>query len=114
MRFRDAEDREAFGDVGFGPIGRLRLGLGVGLDEACQAGLGVCPVVGIEDGGDVGGDFAFEVLLGDVLQRVLLEMELPALPWGCTEAGLECGFEAGVGFRGGELGNADTTLSEAV
>lgn len=40
----------------------------------------MCLVVGVEDGFDVGGDFAFEVLFGDVVLRILLEVKLATLP----------------------------------
>ena len=53
-----------------------------GFNEVFEALFGVGLVVGIEDGFDVGCDLAFEVLFGDVVLGVLLEMKLAALPWG--------------------------------
>ncbi len=55
-------------------------------------------VVGVEDGSDVGGYFAFEVLFGDVLLGVLLEVKLATLPGGGAEASSEGGAQAAVGI----------------
>ena len=71
-------------------------------------------VVGVKYRGNVGGDFAFEVLFGDVLLGVLLEVELAALPGGGGEAGSEGGSQAGVGVGGDEVGNSQAALAQAV
>jgi len=76
VSFGKREDGEAFGEVAFGPLGELGLGLGVGCDEDCKASFSVCAVVGVEDSSDIGGNFAFEFLFGDVLLGVLLKVEL--------------------------------------
>ena len=55
-------------------------------------------VVGVEDGGDVSGHFAFEVLFGNVLLGVLLEVKLATLPRGGAEAGSEGVAQAAVGI----------------
>jgi len=113
MGFGKAEDGKAFREVGFGPCGKLGLGFGVGFDEACQTDFGVGPVVGVEDGGDVGGHFAFQFLLGDVLLSILLEVELTALPRRGCEAGFERGAQTGVSVGGDEVGDADASLAQA-
>ncbi len=70
----EIQDGEIFGELG--------LGFRISLDDARQVGSGVRSVDGVEDGGDVDGDFAFEFLFGDLLLGVLLEVELATLPWG--------------------------------
>jgi hypothetical protein len=60
-------------------------------------------VIGVEDGGDVGGDLAFEILPGDVLLGVLLEVELAALPGCGLKTGLECGTQPGVRVGGDQI-----------
>ena len=49
-------------------------------------------VVGVEDDFDVAGDFAFEVLFGDMFQRVFLQVELTTLPGRGVERGLKSSF----------------------
>ena len=80
--FGQGEDAEAFGQVLFGPCRELGLSLPVGVDEVFEALFGVGLIVSVEDGFDVGGDLAFEVLFGDVVLRVLLEMKFGSVARG--------------------------------
>lgn len=82
MLGREGEDGKAFGEVFFGPSGEFWLGFGVVFEGFGEAEMGVGKVVGVENGLDVRGDLAFEVLFGDVVLCVLLEEELAALPRG--------------------------------
>ena len=76
------EDRKGFGDVVLSPGDELRLILFPFLAEGFEGFFGVCEVRAVEDGFDLCSDGAFELLLGDVVLRVLLEMELATLPGG--------------------------------
>ncbi len=66
-----------------------------------QVLLGVGAVVGIKNDLDVGGDLAFEMLLGDVFLDVLLEVELATLPRGADLLG-PVSLPAEVGISGFE------------
>lgn len=112
--FGEREDGEAFGDIGFGQLGELGLGFAIGCDKGGEAGFGMCAVVGVEDSFDIGGNFAFELLFGDVLLRVLLKMKLATLPWSPAEAGFEGGSNSCVGVGGDEVGDAHAAFANAV
>jgi len=53
-------------------------------------------VVSVEDGFNIGSDLAFEMLFGDLVLNVLLEMKLAALPWGGVKRGFEGCLQAAV------------------
>ncbi len=98
MCFGEAEDDEAFREVGFSPGGKFGLGFGVGFDKTCKTDFSVGPIVSVKDRSDVCGDFAFEFLLGDTLLSVLLEVKLATLPRGGGEASFERGAQTSVGI----------------
>ena len=77
MRCGKVEDCKALGEVDFGA-------------------LSVGSVVGVKNGGDISGHFAFEVLFSNVLLGVLLELKLATLPSDGAEAGSEGGAQAAV------------------
>jgi hypothetical protein len=77
---RKGEDGETIREVFLGPAGKFGLSFRVGFDEVLETLLGVGKVIGIENDSDVVGDFALQMLLGDVFLGVLLEVELATLP----------------------------------
>ncbi len=77
VRCGKVEDCKALGEVDFGP-------------------LSVGSVIGVKNGGDVSGHFAFGVLFSNVLLGVLLELKLATLPSNSAEAGSENGAQAAV------------------
>ena len=112
--FREGVNGEAFWQVLLGPGGESRLSFGVDFDEVLETFLGVVKIVGVEDASDVGGDFALEMLLGDVFLSVLLEVKLASLPRSAAQCAFKGRFEAAVGIGGDQIRNADAALLEAV
>ena len=98
MGLGKGEDGEAFGEILLGPGGELGLAFAVGFHEVFEAIIGMGSIIGVENNFDVRGDFAFEVLLGDVFLGVLLEVELASLPGSGVQRGFESRLQAAVGI----------------
>ena len=113
MVLRQGEHGEALGQVLLCPVRKLGLILTPGSDEFLEPLLRVSFVVGVEYGADAGGDLAFEVLFGDVVLGVLLEVELAALPWTGIERGFEGGPETCMRIGCNHVGNANAAFLEA-
>lgn len=97
MGLGKGKDAQAFGEIFFSPLSEFGLLILPLFDEDLETFFGVLTGVRVEDGFDFGGDGAFEFLLGDVVLRVLLKVELAALPGACVERGFEGRFESAVG-----------------
>lgn len=83
MSGREAEDRKAFRDRAFGPLGKLRMRLAPGFRSGLQEPFGFHLVGRVEDGAQLGGDGLSGLLPGDELSGVLLQMEPTAPPKHC-------------------------------
>jgi len=98
--FREGEDGEALGKIGFHPGGQLWGAGGVFGDGDGELIAGRGQRVAGEDGADVSGDGGLHVLAWNVGLSVLLKMELAAVPRDGREDGGQGGFEALVGVAG--------------
>ena len=108
----DSENRQSFGDVGFGPGSQLGSGVFVSFDKAAEFFGGVVGISSDKDVADIIGDLFSQFDFGRMLHRVLSQMELATLPWDTRERGLASGFESLVSVADNELHSVQSTLLE--
>ena len=83
------------------------------MNENAQPFLGMWTGFGVEYGSDLGGDERLQILFGDEVACVLLEVlevKLTALPRAGVAGGAQSGFEPGMGFREMRLGTIPCSL----
>lgn len=94
--FGQGEDGEAFWDVLFEPGREFRGGFAVLGDDGFELGLSLPEGLRLEDLAQFGCDVGTEGYLGNVVEGILLEMELAALPEDAGKAGGSGGAQAGM------------------
>ena len=114
MGFREAEDGECLGNVGFKPGAKFRRILEPFGGDLFETGIGFAAIGGVEDGAQIAGD------IGSMFQAryqrlgVALEMELAALPGNAGKAHLASGFETGVIVADDELDAMEAAFLEGL
>ncbi len=99
MGFWQYEDGEAFGDISFEPFRELWCGIAIGGDEHGECGLGSGDGIGVPDGPEFSPDAFADSLIRGMVDGVLGEVELAALPLGGAEHGAAGGMQSGVVVR---------------
>ena len=98
-----AEHGEAFGDIAFEPLAESWGGFGIALHQKTQFGIGCVHILGIPHGAQFRADNASDGIGRRVVDRVLREVELTALPGHAAEHGTSGGAKAGMVIGGDEL-----------
>ena len=88
MGFGQGEDRQAFRHIGLHPSGEVRRCFSVAFDPACQGFLGIIEGIGVPDPAEFRADPLFDGSARGVVDGVLSQMELAALPNGAGQDGL--------------------------
>ncbi len=109
-----SKDRETFREVIGHPLRQTRSALLVFHNGSGKVGLGSGTVWCIEDGANVCSDFGLHLLAGHIALRILLEMELAALPGNATEdRDASCPFPSVI-VAGNELHATQPALLQAL
>ena len=113
MRFRQGEDGEPLGDVGFQPVGEARVFLSVAGDKGVQFCLCRLQRRRIPYRAQLFSNALSRVPVGRVVHSVPGQVELAALPCGRPEHRTSCGLQASVIIRHDERGPAHTAGLQA-
>jgi len=105
---RKREDGEALREVVLHPRGEFGGGRGVSGDEVFESGLSGREIWAVEDGSDVGSDLGAQIKTRDVSLRILLKVELAALPGNGRKDGGAGGGEAAMGVADDEGETVET------
>ncbi len=90
------EHGERFRDVRLQPGGQLGRRRGVLRNELSESSVGLGSIAGVQDAAQIAGDLAPHRQRGNVVQGVLSQVELAALPRHAGEPRLAGGFQPGV------------------
>ena len=94
--FGQGEDGKALGDVFFEPLGKLCGVVSVGVDEMAKIFRCACQGRGIPDLPEFRSDAFSDRDIRRVMNGILREVELAALPRGARQHGLPGGAQAGM------------------
>jgi len=100
---RNAEDCQAFGEVGFHPRGQLRCRLLITVDKPTEFFFRVMSVGGIEDVANIIRDLLSHFEFRGVMHRVLCQVKLTTLPRNTCERCLTSCLEPFVGIADNQL-----------
>jgi len=114
MTSRKAENRPSFREIGFHPVSQARSLGCVLLDGFSQPGFCGGSIGSGKDGADIVSHFAQHALSRYVSLRILLQMELAALPGNAAENGLTCGSQTGMGIADNQSHALEPTLYQAL
>src|SRR5512134_2958468 len=114
VRLRQGEDGEAFGDVVLEPVGEAVGRATVGSDEAVEFLLRGLQRGGIPDPPQLGADPLADGDVGGLLNGVLREVKLAALPDVTGQDGAAGGLQPGMVVADDEADAADAAVDQAV
>src|SRR5512144_1321235 len=114
VRLRQGEDGEAFGNVVLEPVGEAVGGATVGGDEAVEVLLRGVQRGCIPNSPQLGADPLADGGVGGVVNGVLREVELAALPDGAGQDGAARGLQPGMVVADDEADAAHATVDQVV